>query len=248
MKLFLFPPLAVLVLVAVGYLLRRRSWRRLGGAIIVAALLGLYVASMPAFGTLALRVVQVHPGFGPDEPVPEAEAIVVLSAGRRGDSTAYGGDTVGPMTLERLRYAAHLHRRSGLPILVTGGLAEDDSPGLAPLMARTLEEDFGAPVRWQENRAANTAQNAIYSAEILQEEGIGRVLVVTHGWHMPRAVYAFEIAGLTPVPAPMAIAPPDPFSWDFEVGDFLASPWALADNCYVLHEWLGLAWYRLRYD
>jgi uncharacterized SAM-binding protein YcdF (DUF218 family) len=247
LKLFLFPPLAVFVLLAIGYGLRRLGRRRAGGVVIALALLALYVLSTPAAGTLAGLGLDIHPAISPEEPVPRADAIVVLAAGRRSNSAAYGGDTVGPLTLERLRYAAFLNERSGIPILVTGGLADEDHPSLAELMRRTLEEDYGTSPRWLEDEARNTAQNAIYSAEILQAEGIERVLVVTHAWHMRRAVYAFEIAGLEPIPAPMAVNAHE-FRWQFRIVDFMPSPWALADTCYVMHEWLGLVWYWLRYD
>ena len=247
LKLFIFPPLAVFVLLAIGAFLRRRGRRRAGGTIVAAALVALYVLSTPFAGTVASLGLENQPALAHDQPLPEADAIVVLSAGRRSDSTAYGGDTVGPLTLERLRYAAHLHDRSGLPILVTGGLAEDDHPPLAELMRTALAEAFDTPTRWIEDRAANTAQNAFYSAEILRQAGAERVLLVTHAWHMQRAVYAFRIAGLTPVPAPMAASQEPSFTWAVEPTDFLPSPWALADTCYALHEWIGLAWYRIRY-
>jgi uncharacterized SAM-binding protein YcdF (DUF218 family) len=247
LKLFLFPPLAVFVLLAIGYALRRGGVRRLGTAAIAVALAALWVLSTPAASTWAGLGLEVHPALAPDEPLPPAEAIVVLAAGRRSGGGAYDGDTVGPLTLERLRYAVRLHRRSGLPILATGGLSEEDAPPLGDLMARALAEDFGTPTRWVETEARNTAQNAIYSAEILRQEGIRRVFVVTHAWHMRRAVYAFEAAGLTPVPAPMANTPEGAYSADVSLHDLLPSPWALNDTCYALHEWLGLAWYRIRY-
>ena len=52
----------------------------------------------------------------------EAQAVVVLGGGLRRDALEYGGDTLGTFTLERVRYGAHVAKRTGLPVLVTGGV------------------------------------------------------------------------------------------------------------------------------
>ncbi len=47
--------------------------------------------------------------------------LVALGGGTYPEAPEYGGDTVSTGSLERLRYAALLYRRSGKPILVSGG-------------------------------------------------------------------------------------------------------------------------------
>lgn len=47
-----------------------------------------------------------------------------------------------------------------------------------------------------ESRSRNTSQNAEYSAEILTEQGVNRILLVTFAYHMPRAKALFEAQGL----------------------------------------------------
>ncbi|MFX7731723.1 YdcF family protein, partial [Acinetobacter baumannii] len=91
----------------------------------------------------------------------------------------------------RLQYAAYLARRTGLPILVTGGSPDGSPESEAALMARNLQRDVGVPVRWQETRADTTAQNASYSAAMLKADGIERILLVTDSIHMPRAMRVF---------------------------------------------------------
>jgi len=132
-----------------------------------------------------------------------ADAIVVLGSGRERGDLAWGADQPTGVGLERERYAARLAKASGLPILTSGGLHYGTPPTEAKLMADSLRDDFGMAVRWQEGRSRTTWENAQFSAEVLLPEGIKRVVVVTHAWHMPRAVWSFKNAGFEVVPAPV---------------------------------------------
>jgi uncharacterized SAM-binding protein YcdF (DUF218 family) len=55
---------------------------------------------------------------------------------------------------------------------------------------------------WQQPKSRNTYEDALYSAQILKEQGIRRILLVTSAWHMPRSVRLFQAQGLEVVPAP----------------------------------------------
>ena len=133
----------------------------------------------------------------------DAQAIVVLGAGRRTHAPEFGGETVNRLALERLRYAAKLARSSGLPLLVSGGAPHGDTPE-AVLMQRALELDYGVRTRWVESASRDTRENAQFSAVHLHAVGVRRVLLVTHAMHMKRARDAFAAAGLEVVPAPTA--------------------------------------------
>jgi uncharacterized SAM-binding protein YcdF (DUF218 family) len=109
-------------------------------------------------------------------------------------------------------------------------------------MAKALREDFRTPVRRVETAARDTHQNAVYSARILRAEGVRRVLLVTHAMHMPRAVEAFERAGLQVVPAPTAFYSRGKQS----MLGWLPSAAGMYRSYYAMHEWIGLLWYRLR--
>src|SRR3546814_14888599 len=69
-------------------------------------------------------------------------------------------------------------------------------------MQITLERDFGVEVRWTESESTSTWTNARLSAAKLRAAGIRRFYLVTHAWHMPRAMLAFAGTGLEAVPAP----------------------------------------------
>lgn len=172
------------------------------------------------------------------------EAIVILSAGIYQAAPEYEGDTVDALTLERLRYGARLQRRSGLPILVTGGLFRHATQPLATLMREALVEDFGVPVRWVEGRALTTHENAEQSAAMLRAEGIKTIYLVTHAAHMLRSQEAFEQAGLAVVPAATVFTSINP---DVSLRDMVPRTTSLARSFYALHELVGRLWYRVAY-
>lgn len=230
----LLPPL-FLILLALGAGLAMPRRARLAGAVVVMALaLVLLLATPYVAGQLRASLE-----YGLPPATGQAGAIVVLSA-----EVARAPDhvEVGPLTLERMRVGAALHRRTGLPLLVTGGALGRDDPPVAVLMAQSLAADFGTPVRWIEPAALDTRGNAVLSAALLRPEGIDTVHVVTHAWHMRRALAAFARAGLAAIPAPVRID---------RVPDGSAAEWVpRADQLYVswlaLREWAGILVYRLR--
>ena len=238
-SLLLIPPLNCLVAACAGAVLHRR---RAGRVLLGVGLAGLAILSLPLVsGLLIVSLEGGLPQDGDDTDPPQA--IVILSADMVPVSV-HGGVafTVGGLTLERERAGAALARRVGLPVLVSGGRIRPGAPSLAALMALSLRADFGIAPQWLEERSTDTWENAARSAEILRDAGIGRVYLVTHAWHMRRALIAFRAAGLNAVPAPALpdIAPRLVFS-EFvpHVSSWQVSYWAL-------HEWIGCAWYALR--
>jgi uncharacterized SAM-binding protein YcdF (DUF218 family) len=143
--------------------------------------------------------------------------------------------------LERLRRAARLQRETGLPLLVSGGKLPDFTLSHAAAMAQALEVDLRVPVRWREELSRTTAENAVYSARLLKADGIGRVLLVTTAWHMPRALQAFRAAGLDPIAAPTGFAGPANWYWE----NMLPSAARLQASTWACHEILGRLWYQL---
>jgi uncharacterized SAM-binding protein YcdF (DUF218 family) len=233
------PPTGFVTLIVIGMLLRGR-WYRFGRVLAWAAVAGLLLTSLPIASNSALMALQTElPPPPPDHP---PQAIVVLGAEIIRASHEPLGVRPGLLTLDRLRTAAALQRRTGLPILVSGGIVQPDAAPVGVAMEQSLRDDFRTPARWVEAKSADTWENARFSANILRPEGISSVYVVTNAWHMRRALLAFEGTGLTVTAAP---TPPNdvrqPDLWDCLPH---ASAWQTA--YYALHEWIGLAWYRFR--
>jgi uncharacterized SAM-binding protein YcdF (DUF218 family) len=238
----LLPPLSLVLLGLLGGLLAWRGRRpRLGGllAVTAAGLLLLLATPFCADFLLASLEERVRPGELQPAGAAPPEAIVILGGDGARDGRALD---VGPLTLERLRAGAALHRRTGLPVLVTAGRLSPGEPPLGPVMAESLARDFGVPVRWVEARAGNTRENAVLSAEMLRAAGIGSAWLVTHGWHMPRAQEAFARAGLATAAAPVRRAPPPA---EGVLPDGVPRPDHLAESWFALREWAGRLVYAL---
>lgn len=204
-KQLLLPPGGLLLLVLLAWWLRRRA-PRVAVACLVLGVGGLWLSSMPLAVEWLAKAVEREPALAHSQwagLASQADAIVVLGAGRERDDPAWGGDQASPMAVERLRYAARLAKASGLPVLISGGSPYGEPISEAALMADTMSQDFGVPVRWQEGQSRTTWENAQLSATLLHSAGIQRVVLVTHAAHMSRSRWCFERAGFQVVAAPM---------------------------------------------
>jgi uncharacterized SAM-binding protein YcdF (DUF218 family) len=228
----LLPPLGPLLLIALGGWLARRQ-RRAGSLLAGVALLGLIALSLPIVGNALLRSQETFPPLAA-AALQGAQAIVVLGGGSRYAAPEYGGDTVNGQSLQRLRYAAVLARRSRLPVLVSGGAPFGGRPE-ALAMQDVLENDFGIMVRWTETASRDTAENARLSAAMLAAGGVRRIVLVSHAWHLPRAAALFERQGLVVIAAPTGFTTDSPALLE----NLLPSALALEKSATALHEWLG---------
>ncbi|WP_417522040.1 YdcF family protein [Marinobacter sp.] len=135
--------------------------------------------------------------------VPAAGAVVVLGGGV---SPAGHGEPFPNLEsgADRVWHGARLFQAGKAPlVLLTGGSDPDHSATSEAEAMRRFMVDLGVPGQAMvlEERSRNTSQNAEYSAEILAEQGVNRILLVTSAYHMPRAKGLFEAQGLEVVPA-----------------------------------------------
>lgn len=247
LKQLLMPPGVLLLLIVLGWWLRRR-FPRLAFACFAVGFGGLWLMSLPA-------VTQWSAAWLEREPVLEqvqwatlaqrADAIVILGAGREQNDPGWGRtDQPGLMALERLRYAARLARASGLPLAATGGLHYGQPPSEAALMADAMRLDYGLEIRWLEEQSRTTWENAVRSAELLQPQGVRRVVLVTQAWHMQRARWSFEQAGFEVITAPMGYLSA---GYERPLGGWLPESRAIWQSSQLLNEAIGLLAYPIVY-
>jgi uncharacterized SAM-binding protein YcdF (DUF218 family) len=244
LKSLLLPPGGLILLLLAAFFLVRGV---LGRMLLFLGVVSLTLMSLPVVTTLLMQGLEVYPAIAASRPPPgDAEAILVLGAGRYDWAPEYGGDTVDEATLMRLRYGAHLHRTTGLPVYVSGGDPENENPSLGRLMAKVLKDDYGIDAAGVEDRSRTTWENAELSAPMLRADGIDKILLVTNAGHMPRSMDAFERFHVPAAAAPTGfVSGPSPGVPD-RLGDLLPSMKALADSYHAIHEYLGRAWYQVR--
>lgn len=256
-EMVITPPgivLLLLVLTLLAYF--KKHW--LGTGMLVLSLIVLVALSLPRTGQALLADLQ---GFAkPPELVPMADtgpqasiyapkdslksppqAIVVIGANRTPEAPEYDfHDTIGPLGLERIRYAAWLQRKTGVPILVSGGAPGGEDVAEAELMKAVLENEFKANVKWVERESRNTGENGRLSQALLAEAKIKHVYLVTHAWHMRRAARAFESAGIQVTPAPTGFQ--SLTRGERQLRADLPSAWGMHLVSLALRERLALYW------
>ncbi len=235
--LLILPPMNLVLFAAAGLVIARFR-PRLGWTVGVVSIAGLLLLSFHAVSHPLLGALERNLPTTPNANAPPT-AIVVLAGDVMRSPSVAGGVLVGPLTLERLRTAAILQRKTGLPVLVSGGAIIDSHTTFAKLMTDSLTEDFRIPVRWGEEKSRDTWENARFSADILKADGVKSVYVVTHAWHMRRSVFAFTATGLTVTAAPtplQAVLGP-------VLTDFIPSVSSWQTAYFAFHEWIGALWY-----
>jgi uncharacterized SAM-binding protein YcdF (DUF218 family) len=236
----ILPPALFLLLALIGLSLAR-SRMRFGAGIALFSMLALFTLSIPVVGNRLVRLLEVPYSDPTHDPSPGA--IVVLGGGSYVNAPEYEADTVAMATLERLRYGAYLQRRTGKPILVSGGNPAGGATTEGEQMKNALR-DFGATAKWVESASDNTFENAKFSRQTLKKAGVQSVYLVTNAWHMQRAQMAFERAGLHVIPAPMGYKT----RGRLKPLDFIPTAHGLMDSSIFFREVLGMVWYRLKFD
>jgi len=216
------PPVPWLLLMLLG-LRWIRLRPRLGRTAIVAGVVLIWLSTCMA------PARWLHGQFGFDLPALDAARLAALKADEASVPTAIlvlgSGMTasvddprlgeLNRSSLERLRAGVRLARATSWPLAFSGGRgwAQIDNAGDSEAQAaqRSAARDFGQPLAWIEPDSRDTAENAQRSVALLRGRGVRRVVIVTHDWHMPRALALFERAaardaGIVFIAAPLASA------------------------------------------
>jgi uncharacterized SAM-binding protein YcdF (DUF218 family) len=240
----ILPPAGPLLVGLFGLLL----WRlRFGRTLVIFSLLAQLVLSMPITAEWLFAELQTQPPFDPSlyrENPPQA--IVVLGAGRYRNAPEYHHtDTASLRMLSRLRYAATLSRKTGLPLIASGGTPDDGGTPEAEIAREILTQELGVKVIAIDNSSHNTWENAGNVIGLMRNNNLQQVILVTDAAHMPRTLYAFEQQGATPIPAPINFEYRDAEQRPYYMR-ILPSEYAAMNTALALHEILGNLWYRLR--
>jgi uncharacterized SAM-binding protein YcdF (DUF218 family) len=202
LPLFVYP-LGIAFMLGLAALVFHQNLR-LSRLTLAAALLVLWLSST---SWVSLGLAQsLEWRFLPMEDYPQTEAIVVLGGGTEPSQPPR------PMTEingagDRVLYAAHLyHHGKAENMLLTGGnISYIGSRQVTPAedMVELLSMlSVPESALWLQPYSRNTYEDALFSAQMLEEKGIKRILLVTSALHMPRSVALFEAQGLEVIPAP----------------------------------------------
>ena len=194
----LLPPTPWLLLLLVAWRLRRR----LSGALLLGLCIsGLWLCNCEAVGAWLERRLDTPPALTLAQVADlrrslpgRSPVVLVLGGGSLDLAPEYGEAHLSGQSMQRLHYGLWLARQVQAPVMVSGGVGREQAtgPAEASVAARIASRDYGRPLKWLETRSADTRENARLSLRMLAADGITDVLLVTHSWHMPRALRAFQ--------------------------------------------------------
>ncbi len=203
-----FRPIVWVLLLLAWYAWRQRgpSSRKSAWALYTATVV-LFLSALPITGDSLFRFLEGHYTARALREVPPADAIVVL--GGSTGQTSFPRLQAEEMYGSRLLPAARLLRlKKANWIVVSGGSPYRDSLGQTRTDADDMKEiliDIGVPAAaiLSQSLSRTTQEDAKYTARLLKDRGIKKVILVTSAFHMPRAAMMFRKFNveITSVPA-----------------------------------------------
>jgi len=226
---------ATLLFLAGATTLLVRRFRHRGLPMLAASATVIVIFSNSLTAALLLGPLEnSYPALSNPQHYPQAKVIAVLTAyAVRDPELSLSAQMNGPSALRVLEAANLWATRRDCVVVVTG------STPAAQIMADQLRS-LGIPDDrlTVDDASDSTAASAEYVGSIA--EG-GPVFLVTSAGHMRRALGTFRHRGMVPIPVPtdyrLTRNLPDAF-WP-------TSPAYLQASDLAVHEYLGLAWYRL---
>lgn len=245
-KTLALPPGILIVLLFLGLVLIRKG---IGRFLVFLSLLLLYAISIGATTIWLASHLETYPATTPAEiESQQAQAILVLLADMKTNNPELDGQaSLSRLSLERMDYAVWLHRRTGLPLILSGGVLDEDEKPIAELARDWLAQQGIEPLAI-ENESGNTWENLVESTAVVEKLGLSRVVLATHAWHMKRAVFCAERNRLDVIPAPLRFMyRPPSYGYRFYTADWMPRASAITENYLLLHEHVGNLWYRQVY-
>ncbi len=195
------------ILIAAPWALRSWRWKRQASLAGVLLLLLYSLGLSPLGGRVGSKGLAL---LIPADSGQPADAIVILGRG-------------GDFRPSRVQVAADLWRQQRAPLIFTSGRGDAIEIGqmleAAGVSASAID---GEPC------SATTNENALFTAALLQPQGVKRLILVTDPPHMARSQLTFRSLGFKVIPHPS----PVPSSLSFEQRQFI-----------VMREWVGLISY-----
>jgi len=239
---FVLPPgCLVLALAGLAFYLRKRSRP---AALACAALSGLvWTGSAKVFSDALMRPLEYAYSV-PAEPA--GDVIVILCGGSRGGGEFFSAsENLASGTLERVSAAFLLYKKTGLPLLVSGGALFSEVPEAAAAAAYLRELGVPEEKILTEGASRDTKENAAFSRRICAEKDYNNIILLTSAYHMPRSVLLFNKAGFAYV-APFPVGRDAVAGGGYSFRDWL--PGRRGETARAMNEYLGLLTYKLYYS
>ncbi len=195
---FALPSNLLITLALLGAVMLMTRFARLGRRLLVASVLSIAVAGLSPLGNLLILPLEQR--FPPWDAVRgPPDGIVVLGGSINPELSLARGEVALNESAERVTVVAELARRYPQSRIVFSGgnsgviIHDGNEAEFALKLFRTFGID---PARVTvEDRSRNTAENAMYSKQLVAPKPGERWLLVTSAYHMPRSIAVFRQVG-----------------------------------------------------
>ncbi|TYB34894.1 MAG: YdcF family protein [Flexistipes sinusarabici] len=243
---FILPPGVFIAIILIALLFIAAGLKKTGVYSLLLTAFLLYLLSVePVKDFLLLPLENKFHPFEISEAQKE-DVIVVLGGGMYDKSPAKGmKPSLSPDSLKRTVYAFYLQKELNLPVIVSGGkvFQSSNTASSAEVMKSVMVRlGAGKEKIYTESESKNTAQNAEFTAKIMNKYGWSHALLVTSAYHMPRSVLSFGSAGVHVTAAPTDYKTDrSGYFWY----SFMPQMSYLKDSWNALHEYAGLLYYSI---
>lgn len=174
------------------------------------------------------------------ETLARLEVIAVLGGGGSNGEPSSA-------TYSRVMEGVRLFKASNAKFFVVQGAAEiQGEPTNAEIMKKiALEQGIYAEKILVDSDSHTTAEHPAQLKRLIPSD-VTQIGIVTSAIHMPRAMPVFQVhfQDKTIIPLPVGIS----VGWpSYRPANMVPSVEALSRSTSALHEWVGIAWYAVRY-
>jgi uncharacterized SAM-binding protein YcdF (DUF218 family) len=155
---------------------------------------------LPPIGLALISVLIVIDQYGYVDQTRPADVIIVL-----GSQVTRNGQP-GASLARRAAHAASLYKQGYAGyVLCTGGIGDNPPSEARAGCGRVMELGVPQSAIVYEEQAHSTEENAAFSAKIMRDRGWRTAILATDGFHLFRAMWMFQRAGITVYPSPAQI-------------------------------------------
>jgi len=226
----------------------KRASGNFGAAFVIGGLLFLYLTSInPVAARLVYALEKKYPPLRLDQMTEQERAaiepdfIVVLAGGERFDPEKPATSQLSHVALARVSEGVRLALLFPRATVVFTGQPREIRAMTESLLALGISPDRVV----SESKSRDTKDHPRYLRAIIGDD---RLLLVTSGTHMPRAMALFTAEGFTPVAAScdLWVWPRSSAEYRYELKSFIPKVENLSMTSTAFHEYFGIAWVKLR--
>ena len=184
-----------------------------------------------------------------DFPVSQLRPdVIAVPAGGYKIGFSLDQDVMGTETILRVLTAIKLWKKypDAMMVMSGGGVDKIRKSKRQTDLMMEFAYNYGVPKDKliADKLSLNTLEHPQRILELPSIDKHTKILLVTSGWHMRRALFSFNQYFDEVCPSPISVSGVN--NSIFAIQRFIPHPGALSKSTTMLHEWIGLLWYKIK--